>query len=117
LDLQKQASKYYWYHSVDFGNGVIIDGDYDIREVLLHYGFPERMDGMDVLDVGRASGFFALEFERRPAAVAATDVRSFLDWDFGKRIPSSASLVGGDEQRERDARPLEMTGRSSSPGG
>jgi hypothetical protein len=62
LDLQKQASKYYWYHSVDLGNGVIIDGDYDIREVLLHYGFPERMDGMDVLDVGRGNGFFAFEF-------------------------------------------------------
>jgi ubiquinone/menaquinone biosynthesis C-methylase UbiE len=65
LDLQKQASKYYWYHSVDLGNGVIIDGDYDIREVLLHCGFPERMDGMDVLDVGCGSGFFAFEFERR----------------------------------------------------
>jgi SAM-dependent methyltransferase len=90
LDLQKQASKYYWYHSVDLGNGVIIDGDYDIREVLLHYGFPERMDGMDVLDVGRGSGFFAFEFERRGAAVTATDICSFLDWDF----------VGGDEQRE-----------------
>lgn len=61
-----------------------------IREVLLHYGFPERMDGMDVLDVGRGSGFFAFEFERRRAAVTATDICSFLDWDF----------VGGDEQRE-----------------
>ena len=61
-----------------------------IREVLLHYGFPERMDGMDVLDVGRGSGFFAFEFERRRAAVTATDICSFLHLDF----------VGGDEQRE-----------------
>jgi SAM-dependent methyltransferase len=90
LDLQKQASKYYRYHSVDLGNGVIIDGDYDIREVLLHYGFPERMDGMDALDVGRGSGFFAFEFQRRRAAVTAMDICSFFDWDF----------VGGDEQRE-----------------
>lgn len=90
MDLQKQASKYYWYHSVDLGNGVIVDGDYDIREVLLHYRFPERMDGMDVLGVGRGSRFFAFEFERRGAAVTATDICSFLDWDF----------VGGDEQRE-----------------
>jgi tRNA (mo5U34)-methyltransferase len=90
LELQKQASKYYWYHCVDLGNGVITDGDYDMHEVLPHYGFPERMDGMDVLDVGRGSGFFAFEFERRGAAVIATDICSFLDWDF----------VGGDEQRE-----------------
>ena len=45
---------------------------------------------MDVLDVGRGSGFFAFEFERRRAAVTATDICSFLDWDF----------LGGDEQRE-----------------
>jgi alpha-D-ribose 1-methylphosphonate 5-triphosphate synthase subunit PhnG len=61
-----------------------------IREVLLHCGFPERIDGMDVLDVGRGSGFFAFDFEPRRAAVTATDICSFLDWDF----------VGGDEQRE-----------------
>jgi tRNA (mo5U34)-methyltransferase len=90
LDLQKEASKYYWYHCVDLGNGVITDGDYDIRDLLPHYGFPERMDGMDVLDVARGSGFFAFEFERRGAAVTATDICSFLDWDF----------VGGDEERQ-----------------
>ena len=39
---------------------------------------------------GVAAAFFAFEFERWRAAVTATDICSFLDWDF----------VGGDEQRE-----------------
>jgi SAM-dependent methyltransferase len=116
LDLQKQASKYYWYHSADLGNGVIIDGDYDYPRDAASLRFPERMDGMDVLDVGRGSGFFAFEFERRRAAVTATDICSFLNWDF----------VGGDEQREARRKGIgdeqgftveHITGRSNLPAG
>jgi SAM-dependent methyltransferase len=74
---------------VELGNGVVTDGDYDLADLLPQYGFPERMDDMRVLDVGRASGFFAFEFERRGAAVTAIDIASYLDWDF----------VGGEPQK------------------
>jgi tRNA (mo5U34)-methyltransferase len=90
----REASKdYYWYHSVDLGQGVTAKGDYDMNEYLAHYHFPANMSGMKVLDVGRASGFFSFEFERRGADVTATEIKSFLDWDF----------VGGDEERKRRA--------------
>jgi tRNA (mo5U34)-methyltransferase len=86
----EQAKQFYWYHCVDLADGVVTDGDYDLTDALPRYGFPDRMDNMTVLDVGRASGFFAFEFERRGAAVTATDLPSYLDWDF----------VGGEEQQQ-----------------
>jgi tRNA (mo5U34)-methyltransferase len=86
----QQAKEFYWYHCMNLGNGVITDGDYDLTDLLSRYGFPDRMDNMTVLDVGRASGFFAFEFEHRGAAVTATDLPSYLDWDF----------VGGEEQQQ-----------------
>ena len=61
-----------------------------MAEYLAAFHFPERMDGLQVLDVGRASGYFAFEFERRGAIVTATELSSIMDWDF----------VGGDLARE-----------------
>jgi SAM-dependent methyltransferase len=91
--LLEASREFYWYHQIDLGNGVRTDGDLDMREVLPHYGFPQDMSGMRVLDVGRASGFFAFEFEARGANVTATEISSYLDWDF----------VGGEPERQRRA--------------
>jgi tRNA (mo5U34)-methyltransferase len=89
-DLATQAKAFYWYHCIDLGGGVVTDGDYAMSAYLQHYGLPGSMAGMRVLDVGRASGFFSFEFERRGADVTATDIASFFEWDF----------VGGDLRKE-----------------
>lgn len=91
-----EKDQYYWYHCIDLGDGIMTDGDYDMRDFLSHYHLPERLSGHTVLDAGRASGFFSFEFERRGAKVTATDIESYLDWDF----------VGG--APERDKRALEI---------
>ncbi|EIE97092.1 class I SAM-dependent methyltransferase [Saccharomonospora glauca] len=64
------------YHRLDFGDGLVIEGDYDMSKYLAYYHLPERLDGKTVLDVGTASGFFAIEAERRGAKVTAIDI-----WD------------------------------------
>lgn len=92
-DLRTEAEKLYWYHCIDLGQGVVTNGDFEMSEYLPRYHFPEEMTGMRVLDVGRASGYFAFEFERRGADVTATEIASFLDWDF----------VGGPPERDRRA--------------
>ncbi len=72
---------FYWYHSVDVGDGLVTPGDYDFRDRISEYPFPEDMRGMTALDVGSATGFFAFEFERRGADVTSVELPSAADWD------------------------------------
>ena len=72
---------YYWYHTVDLGNGLVTPGDYDFRSQTSAFGFPATMTGMRVLDVGSATGYFAFEFERRGAEVVSVELPSLADWD------------------------------------
>ncbi len=90
-ELRTASEDFYWYHCVDLSKGVVTNGDFDMNEYLVSYHFPTNMSGMKVLDVGRASGFFSFEFERRGAQVTSTELGSFLDWDF----------VGGDAEKKR----------------
>lgn len=73
--------KYYWYHTIDLGNGLITPGTYDYRSSLPLYKFPIDMKGLNVLDIGSATGFFAFEFERRGANVISVELPSIADWD------------------------------------
>jgi SAM-dependent methyltransferase len=70
------VSRYYWYHTIDLGNGLITPGVYDYRDTIGTFGFPKDMRGMTVLDVGSATGFFAFEFERRGAQVVSLELPS-----------------------------------------
>lgn len=74
-------ANYYWYHTVDLGNGLVTPGDYDFRPIIQDFPFPEDMTGMHVLDVGSATGFFAFEFERRGADVVSVELPSLESWD------------------------------------
>jgi tRNA (mo5U34)-methyltransferase len=73
--------RYYWYHSIDLpldaGVRITTPGMYDYRSTVGAFHLPERMDGMSVLDVGSATGFFAFEFERRGAHVTSVELPSF----------------------------------------
>jgi len=73
--------KYYWYHTIDLGGGLVTPGDYDYRARLPSFKFPEDMTGLHVLDVGSATGFFAFEFERRGADVTSVEIPSIEYWD------------------------------------
>ncbi len=61
-----------------------------MREYWPFYYFPEKLDGLTVLDVGTASGFFALECARRGAAVTAIDV---WDGEFQRMVFDKSSGV------------------------
>src|SRR5580700_6228311 len=75
------TSRYYWYHTIDLGDGLITPGMYDYRQTISAFRFPEDMRGMTVLDAGSATGFFAFEFERRGARVVSVELPSLAELD------------------------------------
>jgi tRNA (mo5U34)-methyltransferase len=107
--------KIHWYHTIDLGNGLVTPGTYDHRPYVSAYGFPVDMTGMKVLDVGRASGFFSFEFERRGADVLAVELPSplqkdFVGGDFTRGIKAEEGADGhGTEHAEYGGRPDFMT--------
>ena len=92
---------YYWYHAVDLGGGLVTPGVHDYRDRVGAFHFPADMTGMDVLDVGSATGFFAFEFERRGARVVSVEVPSldavdrFPHQEAGHTLSSIAAMTAG----------------------
>jgi tRNA (mo5U34)-methyltransferase len=85
LELAERIRQQHWYHTIDLGDGTTTGGWFDLRPYIQHYGLPERMDGMRVLDCGTWDGFWAFEFERRGAQVVALDVDHEWEYDVPPR--------------------------------
>jgi FkbM family methyltransferase len=66
------------YHVLRPLPGVVVNGEYDMTPLLPAYHLPDDLAGNTVLDVGTASGFFAMECARRGAKVTAIDL---VLWD------------------------------------
>jgi tRNA (mo5U34)-methyltransferase len=89
------VSRYYWYHTMDLGDGLVTPGLYDYRKTIADFPFPEDLRGWDVLDVGSATGFFAFEFERRGARVVSVELPSLRDLDRfpGQNVEDSMARI------------------------
>jgi tRNA (mo5U34)-methyltransferase len=90
-------SDYFWYHTIDLGDGLVTPGTYDYRFSLEQFRFPENMTGMRVLDVGSGTGFFSFEFEKRGAEVTSVDLPSMacLDRFPGETLEQTIRKVEG----------------------
>jgi tRNA (mo5U34)-methyltransferase len=85
-------NRFYWYHTIDLGDGLVTPGEYDHRPFLNRFDFPADMSNMSVLDVGSATGFFAFEFEKRGANVTSIELPSLADWDMPSGHDSEQTL-------------------------
>jgi 2-polyprenyl-3-methyl-5-hydroxy-6-metoxy-1,4-benzoquinol methylase len=74
-------NRFYWYHTIDLGDGLVTPGEFDHRPHFTDFDFPADMSDLTVLDVGSATGFFAFEFEKRGAEVTSIELPSLIDWD------------------------------------
>jgi tRNA (mo5U34)-methyltransferase len=63
-----------WYHTYDFGGGLVTRGFFDLRDVVKKLPFPESMQGMRCIDLASSSGFFAFEMARRGGEVISLDL-------------------------------------------
>jgi tRNA (mo5U34)-methyltransferase len=87
--LRQLATRVKWYHTIDLGEGLVTKGTFDIRSQVAKYGFPDDLRGKRALDIGRASGFFSFELERRGAEVTAMDLPT----------PYNKEYVGGEHTK------------------
>ncbi len=81
FELEPILDRFFWYHTIDLGDGLISPGCYDYRATIQDFHFPSDLSGKKVLDIGSATGFFAFEFERRGAEVTSVELPSLLDLD------------------------------------
>jgi len=73
-NLAYEIAKISWFHTFNFGNGIVTSGRDNSYKRLETLHLPEDLSGMTVLDIGSWDGFFAFEAERRGASrVLATD--------------------------------------------
>ena len=77
-DVQALVASKDWFHSIDLGHGIVTPGSCTpayLSFFLDQVRFPQRFDGLRVLDIGCYDGFFSFEAERRGAAhVTAIDI-------------------------------------------
>jgi len=80
------------YHSLDLGNGTIIEGVISVdalRSRLHDLEVPESLEGRRVLDVGAASGWNSFELERRGAEVVAIDCVAYEEFRYASSLLNS----------------------------
>ena len=66
-EIQAEAAKVSWFHSLDLGHGIVTRGYDDSPSKLKALGIPEDLTGKTVVDIGAWDGFFSFEAERRGA--------------------------------------------------
>ncbi len=92
--VQELVDTFYWYHTIDLGNGVVTKGTVDHASALDLYGFPS-VSGKSVLDIGAEAGFFSFQFEKWGArSVIATDIDRWREnppgFDYSPRLQDLA---------------------------
>lgn len=71
----------HWYHTMEFPNGDLVLGDWDLRDGVDIYTGNLNLVGKRVLDVGTASGFLSFHAEKRGGNVTAFDMPVDGNWD------------------------------------
>ena len=94
-ELQDKVDGLAWYHSVDFGNGIVSNGRKDHKTCVAEVDvvFKHDISGKSVLDIGAWSGLFSFEASKRGASrVLSTDSFAWQKlggkpgYDFAKKI-------------------------------
>lgn len=93
-DLLRQVREFSWYHTIELPGGIVTPGQFDHRELLPRYGFPQRMDGLRALDVATFNGFWAFHMESLGADVVAVDLDQPRQWDFPNPLRPEVEALG-----------------------
>ena len=87
-DLQQAVNELRWFHSIDFGDGLVSQGGIPLAVLNAQADiyFPHGLEGKTFLDIGCWDGFNSIEAHRRGAArVLATDHFAWTSRCWGDR--------------------------------
>ena len=79
--LPAELQRYFWYHTIDLGDGFVTPGIFDYRSAWEQFALPESFAEATVLDAGPATGFFSFECARRGAHVSCIELPSLRGLD------------------------------------
>ena len=84
--LRREVERIRWYHTIDFGDGIVSKGVDDSPRKLRRLRIPGNLSGLSVLDIGAWDGFCSFEAERRGARrVLAVDSYSWCGQGWGTK--------------------------------
>src|SRR5262245_47179094 len=66
-EIRRRIAAVNWFHTIDFGQGIVSPGDDDSQRKLKRLQIPANLTGKSFLDIGAWDGFFSFEAERRGA--------------------------------------------------
>lgn len=110
-ELRRAVVRIAWYHTFDFGDGIVTRG-IDQSPHRVHWlGLPESFQGQSVLDVGAWDGYYSFEAERRGARrVLATDWFCWGGGGWGTKAGFQlARRVFGSRVEDRDIDVLDLS--------
>ncbi len=81
-ELRARVESVPWYHTFDFGDGIVTRAFFDHRKVVSKLPLPASLAGKRCLDLASADGFFAFEMARRGGEVVSVDLESAAGQDY-----------------------------------
>lgn len=98
MDLDKireEIAKHNWFHSIDFGNGIVTPSHYNTKHLLEKIRLPLDLSNKEIIDLGSSDGFFSFACEQRGAKrVLAVDHCFIADKNYaGVRPPTQAATL------------------------
>src|SRR5882757_8109740 len=115
---QEQVDAFRWFHSIDFGGGVVAEGKVKTLEAIAAEAeviFAHGVRGKTVLDIGALDGAYSFEAIRRgarPVTAVDTLVWAGLAWS-GKATFDLANAAFGNPVSARIADVYDMTAANS----
>lgn len=118
-DMQRRIAEVSWFHSFDFGDGLVADGSKGLKRLEFEAAaiLPKDIAGKSCLDIGAWDGFFSFQAEHRGArSVLATDHFSWsgAGWGTADGFRLARELIDSDvSDMDIDALDIEesMVGR------
>ncbi len=80
------------YHTLKFPDGFVLQGKYDMSNVIQNYKIPNDLTGKTVLDIGPGNGFFSMRLSTSGLPCKSRAIK-FINQGFCRKLPREANHI------------------------